>query len=1257
MFCVSSPLLAEEIDYEDLLEKSFEGSASIADLTEADSISDPSLVEGIRIQLSSEYKVESLQTTLLDEVNLLVAESNFRSIPDLQKLQTIVSTFVPSDSVGPFNLTSPTKTESRAFSRAEKFFAKAAKMRKKNRLDRVLIYLERGEARATETLKEHWLLIPVYRRSGSIALEMGELSRAGESYGKALNQSANLLGNGHPQTISIASKLAKIYERGGNYDRAINLRNIISETMESIFGPTHFLTLKEYERLSFAYRSFGDIESALGILGYVCGVYDSVIANFHPTSLKCQSILATFYAERGDLSRAYEARDKIAGLYSFLSKESDPPAVENLIDLGELIRKKGDLGEAEKLLGKMIDLSKSHGYKTLERKASTYLSRVYVDSGDLKKASIVLKDLVEELHKIGLDETVNYLNTRLDLGGIYQRLSMFAEAEMDFQYVVNEASDSLGDLHPTTLVSKNNLGNLYEQLGIYDQAEPLLKSALDSSEDIYGFSHPQTSRIRNNLALLFESQGNFEEAASLYRNSYKNLTDSLGPNHPDAYAILNNLAFLYMLMEDYLSAAQTFSDLIQKWGGQLGDDHPNVLKAVNNLGRVYLRQEKYEVASKFIYTALTRRKEKFGELHIDTIRSQIDYGKVLRLQKKLKHAEEELLLALQLSQSLLGPKHPYVFEILNELATLYEVLENLDEAASYRELVMNRRTEFFDQMLWAVGENAREGYIRVHRPEFFAYLSLLADLGNHESGKKIIEASMQRKGILLKINSQIQQISRFSRDPKLSELSKKLELERKKLAALTLSGPTADTKEQHPRILFELEKEVDAMEAELGKHSQKFRASIKKYSVERLERELRDNSALVDMFVCEKEGKRRLIAGVMIKSKTGDVDYRIVEFGDMGKIADSIQEYREIIQDEFADEDELIEIGQSAYDILWAPVADLIGEIDYVYLVPDGLANVVPYNALINPDENYLIETIELHFLTSNSDILSEKSSSTSGDFVIFAGPDYDSSEIIDQYRLESESKKRASAMNLGIRGAGNGLRGLSFAPLPGAEEEGKVISNQVMISGDLPTLYLGNSAKEQVLLESVLQPEVLHIATHGFFLEADETLRKRILKMQRSMEVQVPPPGDNPLLRSGLAFAGINKNAAFLGEVDSINDGVLTAMEVLSLDLFGTKLVVLSACETGLGEIHEGEGIYGLRRSFQEAGVGEIVSSLWEVSDAGTKALMTTFYRLLVEGYSAREALRKAQIALMRSPQWGYPYVWSAFTVFGQNSEEIILN
>jgi CHAT domain-containing protein len=178
--------------------------------------------------------------------------------------------------------------------------------------------------------------------------------------------------------------------------------------------------------------------------------------------------------------------------------------------------------------------------------------------------------------------------------------------------------------------------------------------------------------------------------------------------------------------------------------------------------------------------------------------------------------------------------------------------------------------------------------------------------------------------------------------------------------------------------------------------------------------------------------------------------------------------------------------------------------------------------------------------------------------------------------------------------------------------------------------------------------PEVLHVATHGFFLKADENLKKRLLKAQRGTETHIPPPGDNPLLRAGLAFAGINTNAPFLGEIETTNDGVLTALEVLDLNLSGTKLVVLSACETGLGEIHEGEGVYGLRRAFQEAGVAEVVSSLWEVSDAGTQALMTDFYDRLLAGEPAREALRNTQLDMIDSPQWGYPYVWSAFMIVG---------
>ena len=195
VFCMSANLSAEDLDYGGLLEKSFEGSSSLTDLNDAELSVDSGLIEAIRLQLSSEYKVESLQTSLLGAVNSIGSDTQPLYVSDLQHLQTIVSTFVPLDLEGSSNLASPTRDEIRAFSRAEKLFIKAEKMRGKNRIDRALDFLGKGEARAKETLAEHWLLIALYQRTGAIALEMGNPRRASESYGKALNQSANLLGS------------------------------------------------------------------------------------------------------------------------------------------------------------------------------------------------------------------------------------------------------------------------------------------------------------------------------------------------------------------------------------------------------------------------------------------------------------------------------------------------------------------------------------------------------------------------------------------------------------------------------------------------------------------------------------------------------------------------------------------------------------------------------------------------------------------------------------------------------------------------------------------------------------------------------------------------------------------------------------------------------------------------------------------------------------------------------------------------------
>ena len=160
-------------------------------------------------------------------------------------------------------------------------------------------------------------------------------------------------------------------------------------------------------------------------------------------------------------------------------------------------------------------------------------------------------------------------------------------------------------------------------------------------------------------------------------------------------------------------------------------------------------------------------------------------------------------------------------------------------------------------------------------------------------------------------------------------------------------------------------------------------------------------------------------------------------------------------------------------------------------------------------------------------------------------------------------------------------------------------------IRGGMGVLGVKGDAQEKTLHELAEPPEFLHIATHGFFLKADDNLRKRLLSLQRGSDVQLPPPGDNPLLRAGLAFAGINANAGVLGEIDPENDGVLTALDVLS-------------------------------------------NSLWEVSDAGTQTLMTAVYKRLLAGEAPHKALRDSQIEMMTKAEWSAPYIWSAFFMVG---------
>ena len=180
-------------------------------------------------------------------------------------------------------------------------------------------------------------------------------------------------------------------------------------------------------------------------------------------------------------------------------------------------------------------------------------------------------------------------------------------------------------------------------------------------------------------------------------------------------------------------------------------------------------------------------------------------------------------------------------------------------------------------------------------------------------------------------------------------------------------------------------------------------------------------------------------------------------------------------------------------------------------------------------------------------------------------------------------------------------------------------------------------------MLRNVHGPRVLHLATHGFFLGAGQAGASDSRALVHDAAPAGLAAGDSPLLRSGLAFAGANVRAGNDGD-----DGILTALEASSLDLWGTRMAVLSACETGVGETRRGDGVYGLRRALVVAGAESQVMSLWQVSDEGTRALMTEFYTRLKAGVPRSAALREVQLEMLRSGTRRHPYYWSSFILSG---------
>ncbi|HVG62831.1 MAG TPA: CHAT domain-containing protein, partial [Hyalangium sp.] len=481
---------------------------------------------------------------------------------------------------------------------------------------------------------------------------------------------------------------------------------------------------------------------------------------------------------------------------------------------------------------------------------------------------------------------------------------------------------------------------------------------------------------------------------------------------------------------------------------------------------------------------------------------------------------------------------------------------------------------------------------------------------------------------------------------------------RTQLATLSYRGPGSLSPAEYQQRLRSLSEEGDALETQLTRRSASLRALSALPSpadiVDRVAAALPKDGALVE-FVAYRDrpvvpkpgtplaqlpGELRYLALVLLPNST----LHTVDLGPIADIDQAASTFREALASSGA---AWQGPARALHSRVYLPLRPLLGNARRLFLSPDGQLNLVPFAAL-HDGRRILVDAFDITYLTSGKELLPRpEDTAPTRLVVVVADPDLDSPSteplLVTQTAADPvESAALPERVDSSLRAE---LADRPFPPLPGTRKEAEAIKSLFPEA----QLLLGSAATKEALLK-LHTPDILHIATHGFFLGDTATPHAsravgNIGAVAEAGPLQSPP---DPLLRSGLVLAPAQDTAAPSGS-RRYADSLVTALELAGLDLWGTQLVVLSACDTGRGDVKLGQGVYGLRRALLVAGAETVVTSLWKVNDETTRELMEAYYRHLLAGHGRTTALRRAMLELRQ--KWPHPHNWAPFISLGQDA------
>ncbi|QRK06183.1 tetratricopeptide repeat protein [Archangium violaceum] len=804
--------------------------------------------------------------------------------------------------------------------------------------------------------------------------------------------------------------------------------------------------------------------------------------------------------------------------------------------------------------------------------------------------------------------TLNSLGVLLGIQGAYGQATQFHERALSIR------ETALGKHHPDLAQTLISLASAYQEQGSYGQAEPLVQRALAIQEAAFGGNDPQVAASLNTLALLYRNQKQYARAEPLLERALAIREVSLGQHHPDVASTLNDLASVHYYQRAYARAEPLYKRALAIREAALGKNHPDVGHTYNNLGLLYAARGSYARAEPLYKRALTIWETSLGKHH-PTVAAVLDNLATLCRNRRLYARAEPLYRrALAIREATLGRNHPQLIHTIVEFARLRLAQDRLADAIPLFMRAFTLSEEYLREEALDLSESRQLHLLQfLHTDEERLYSLLWAHPDDARVRHLALTAVLLRKGRSIEETSNTSRIVYRGLGAQDREQLEQLRAIRSQLATLALQGPGSLAPAEYQRRLEELASQGDILETGLVRRSAPLRALISlpppAEMVERVAAALPQDAALVELVAyahrplipesgphrAESAGPLRYLALVLFPS--GRI--RALDLGPAAPIDLATTE----LCNAFSSRDAAYQHhARTLYSLAFRPLLPLLGDVRRLFIAPDGQLGLVPFHAL-HDGHDFLIERFDFTRLTSGRDLLPRpQRPSPSRSVVVFAAPSFEATQ-----------------------GTGS-----PWAPLPGTRQEALAIQRLLPQT----QLFLGHDATRERLFQ-VKAPGILHIATHGFFLEntAAPADSRALIQVGAADRGPSPRRPSDPLLRSGLV----------------LTSAPVTALELASLDLWGTELVVLSACDTGRGDVRLGQGIYGLSRALVTAGAETVVSSLWKVNDATTQILMEDYYRHLLAGKGRAAALREAMRALRRIQP--HPYYWAPFIALGRDT------